>query len=151
MADRKPFLLRIDRAVLEAVQRWADDDLRSLNGQIEFLLRRALKEAGREDRQPEATGPATVTAPAIEAREVGQRLTLRLFVLFFVGRKQAGGRAERLAVIEQRQVADVQGERAPGPFRSMTTVTGLPSTPSRKLMRQPQARCACVNPFNILW
>lgn len=48
MADRKPFLLRIDRAVLDAVQRWADDDLRSLNGQIEFLLRRALKEGGRE-------------------------------------------------------------------------------------------------------
>ena len=51
MADRKPFLLRIDRNVLEAVQRWADDDLRSLNGQIEFLLRRALREAGREDRK----------------------------------------------------------------------------------------------------
>ena len=49
MADRKPFLLRIDREVLEAVQRWADDDLRSLNGQIEFLLRRALKEAGRTE------------------------------------------------------------------------------------------------------
>ena len=52
MADRKPFLLRIDREVLEAVQRWADDDLRSLNGQIEFLLRRALKEGGREPREP---------------------------------------------------------------------------------------------------
>jgi hypothetical protein len=48
VADRKPFLLRIDRGVLDAVQRWADDDLRSLNGQIEFLLRRVLKEAGRE-------------------------------------------------------------------------------------------------------
>ena len=48
MADRKPFLLRIDRDVLQAVQRWADDDLRSLNGQIEFLLRRALKDAGRD-------------------------------------------------------------------------------------------------------
>jgi hypothetical protein len=47
VADRKPFLLRIDREVLEAVQRWADDELRSLNGQIEFLLRRALTEAGR--------------------------------------------------------------------------------------------------------
>ena len=47
MAERKPFLLRIDREVLDAVQRWADDDLRSLNGQIEFLLRRALKEGGR--------------------------------------------------------------------------------------------------------
>ena len=48
MADRKPFLLRIDRGVLDALQRWADDDLRSLNGQIEFVLRRALKASGRE-------------------------------------------------------------------------------------------------------
>ena len=47
MADRKPFLLRIDRDVLEAVQRWADDDLRSLNGQVEFLLRRMLLKEGR--------------------------------------------------------------------------------------------------------
>ena len=50
MAERKPFLLRIDREVLDAVQRWADDELRSLNGQIEFLLRRALAEAGRDVR-----------------------------------------------------------------------------------------------------
>jgi hypothetical protein len=48
VAERKPFLLRIDPAVLAALQRWADDDLRSLNGQIEFLLRRALEDAGRE-------------------------------------------------------------------------------------------------------
>ena len=47
MAERKPFLLRIDPAVLDAVQKWAADDLRSLNAQIDFLLRRALKEAGR--------------------------------------------------------------------------------------------------------
>ena len=48
MDERKPFLLRIDREVLDAVQRWADDDLRSLNGQIEFLIRRALQENGRD-------------------------------------------------------------------------------------------------------
>ena len=48
---RKAFLLRIDPAVLEAVQRWADDDLRSLNGQIEFLLRRVLVESGRANRR----------------------------------------------------------------------------------------------------
>jgi hypothetical protein len=48
MAERKAFSLRIDRKVLEAVQRWANDDLRSLNGQIEFLLRRALQQAGRQ-------------------------------------------------------------------------------------------------------
>lgn len=47
MAERKAFLTRIDRDVLEAVQRWANDDLRSLNAQIEFLLRRALRDAGR--------------------------------------------------------------------------------------------------------
>jgi hypothetical protein len=47
VADRKAFLLRIEPAVLESVQRWANDDLRSLNAQIEFLLRRALQQAGR--------------------------------------------------------------------------------------------------------
>ena len=47
MAERKPFLLRIDKSVLDALQRWADDDLRSLNGQIEFVLRRALSDHGR--------------------------------------------------------------------------------------------------------
>jgi hypothetical protein len=47
MAERRAFLLRVDPAVLEAVQRWANDDLRSLNAQIEFLLRRALQQAGR--------------------------------------------------------------------------------------------------------
>ena len=50
--QRKAFLLRVDPAVLEAVQRWADDDLRSLNGQIEFLLRRALADAGRAGPKP---------------------------------------------------------------------------------------------------
>ena len=47
MAERKPFLLRIERDGLDAVPRGADDDRRSLNAQIDFLLRRALKEAGR--------------------------------------------------------------------------------------------------------
>ena len=47
MAERKPFLLRVDPAVLEALQRWANDDLRSVNAQIEYLLRRALQDAGR--------------------------------------------------------------------------------------------------------
>ena len=56
MAERKPFLLRIDRDILDAVQRWADDDLRSLNGQIEFLLRRVLQEAGREGNAVKGKG-----------------------------------------------------------------------------------------------
>ena len=50
MAERRPFLLRLDPALLEALQRWAADDLRSLNGQIEFLLRRAVQGAGRAPR-----------------------------------------------------------------------------------------------------
>jgi hypothetical protein len=45
--ERKAFLLRIDPAVHEALQRWAADELRSLNAQIEILLRRALEESGR--------------------------------------------------------------------------------------------------------
>ena len=62
MADRKSFLLRIDPELLEKVQRWANDDLRSLNGQIEFLLRRALRETGREivrDRAGATTDDST--------------------------------------------------------------------------------------------
>ncbi len=47
MAQKKPFLLRMDPEVLRQLQRWADDDLRSLNGHIEYLLRRALKDSGR--------------------------------------------------------------------------------------------------------
>jgi hypothetical protein len=47
VAQKKPFLIRIDPEVLEQLQRWANDDLRSLNGHIEFLLRRALKDSGR--------------------------------------------------------------------------------------------------------
>jgi hypothetical protein len=43
---RKAFLLRIDPDVLAAVQKWADDDLRSLNGQIEYVLREALRRRG---------------------------------------------------------------------------------------------------------
>jgi hypothetical protein len=56
VAERKPFLLRIDRDVLDALQRWADDDLRSVNGQIEFLLRRVLKEAGRDVNREKPEG-----------------------------------------------------------------------------------------------
>jgi len=47
VAQRKPFLLRLDPAILDALSKWAEDDLRSVNGQIDFLLRRLLKEAGR--------------------------------------------------------------------------------------------------------
>ncbi|MDN3028212.1 hypothetical protein [Streptomyces sp. S.PB5] len=49
-SQRKQVLLRLDPAVYEALARWAGDELRSANAQIEFLLRRALKEAGRLPR-----------------------------------------------------------------------------------------------------
>ena len=59
MAQRKPFLLRLDPATHEALQRWADAELRSLNSQIEFLLRRALKDAGRlQEADSSASGGA---------------------------------------------------------------------------------------------
>jgi hypothetical protein len=47
MAERKGILLRLDPAVHDALAKWASDELRSTNAQIEFLLRRALSEAGR--------------------------------------------------------------------------------------------------------
>jgi hypothetical protein len=47
MAERRPYLLRLDPEVLASLRQWAADDLRSVNGQIEFLLRCALREAGR--------------------------------------------------------------------------------------------------------
>jgi hypothetical protein len=61
VAERKAFLLRIDPAVLDALQAWADDELRSLNGQIEFVLRGVLQEEGRlRSRPSSAKGPGTL-------------------------------------------------------------------------------------------
>jgi hypothetical protein len=47
MAERKTFPLRIDEQILGGLRRWADDDLRSLNGQIEWVLREALRQRSR--------------------------------------------------------------------------------------------------------
>lgn len=47
MAEKKAYPLRINAAILEEVQRWADDELRSANAQIEYVLRDALRRAGR--------------------------------------------------------------------------------------------------------
>jgi hypothetical protein len=51
MAQRKAFALRIDEKTLAAMHRWANDDLRSLNAQIEFVLREALRKQGRLPRE----------------------------------------------------------------------------------------------------
>jgi hypothetical protein len=67
MPERKSFLLRVDPDTFDAVQKWAADDLRSVNGQVEFLLRRALREAGRlkGDRQSMGeTEPGASDEPA---------------------------------------------------------------------------------------
>jgi hypothetical protein len=45
--EQKSYLLRLPKPILEAYQRWAEDELRSLNGQLEYVLRKALKEEGR--------------------------------------------------------------------------------------------------------
>ena len=47
MSKREAFLLRLDPKILDALRRWAADDLRSVNAQVEFLLRRALRDEGR--------------------------------------------------------------------------------------------------------
>lgn len=57
MSERRPFLLRVDPEVLAALERWARDDLRSLNGQIEFLLRRLLRDNGRLKEDAGAAAP----------------------------------------------------------------------------------------------
>ena len=65
MAERKPFLLRIDSDLYTVLARWADDELRSLNGQIEFLLNRILVEAGRLP----TSGSSRALAPRPAARK----------------------------------------------------------------------------------
>ena len=69
MTERKGVLLRLDPAVHEALARWAGDELRSTNAQIEFLLRRALADAGRlpghtRPMRPRGRPPAGNGAPA---------------------------------------------------------------------------------------
>jgi hypothetical protein len=52
MAESKRFLLRLDPRVFEALRRWAQDDLRSINGQIEYLLTEQARKAGRLPHAP---------------------------------------------------------------------------------------------------
>lgn len=62
LGKRDSFLLRTDPKVLDALRRWADDELRSANGQIEFLLRAALRDAGRlPEREPEESSSKKTT------------------------------------------------------------------------------------------
>ncbi len=54
MSEKKAYPLRINAEVIEAMQRWSDDELRSLNAQIEYVLRDALRKAGRIRTDPPA-------------------------------------------------------------------------------------------------
>jgi hypothetical protein len=56
MSEKKKFLLRIDAGVYNALEKWAADDLRSINAQMEFLLNEAVKRAGRSKAVPARTG-----------------------------------------------------------------------------------------------
>ena len=56
MAEKKAYPLRIGSDVLDALQRWAEDELRSLNAQIEYVLRDALRKNGRMKAGPEGKG-----------------------------------------------------------------------------------------------
>lgn len=51
MAQKKPFVLRLDPELLKAVEKWASDEFRSTNGQLEWIVQQALKEAGRLKKQ----------------------------------------------------------------------------------------------------
>ena len=67
MPESKKFLLRIDQALFEALRRWADDDLRSINAQIEYLLTESARRAGRLPKQSSRRRPGD--APADESPE----------------------------------------------------------------------------------
>ncbi|HEV9038209.1 MAG TPA: hypothetical protein VGQ51_16355 [Puia sp.] len=52
MAEKKPFALRMNAEMMRALERWAADEFRSVNGQIEWVLHKALREAGRMKDKP---------------------------------------------------------------------------------------------------
>lgn len=62
MSEKKAYPLRINAEILAAAQRWADDELRSLNAQIEYVLRDALRKAGRLKAHDEVASPSPPTA-----------------------------------------------------------------------------------------
>lgn len=51
MGTKKPFVLRLDEKTLEAIEKWAQDEFRSINGQIEWIISKALKDAGRVKKE----------------------------------------------------------------------------------------------------
>ena len=70
MADKKRFLLRIDPGVHRALEKWAADDLRSVNAQIEFVLTQALRGAGRLPPERDRSAPSGAAATDCGEEEV---------------------------------------------------------------------------------
>ncbi|NCD40992.1 MAG: Arc family DNA binding domain-containing protein [Bacteroidia bacterium] len=60
MTKKKPFALRVDAALMEALEKWAADEFRSTNGQIEWILSRAVKESGRSKETKKKQEPGTM-------------------------------------------------------------------------------------------
>ncbi len=58
MAEKKPFALRVDAATMKAIEKWAADEFRSINGQIEWMLSKALRDAGRSKDRSAGEGKA---------------------------------------------------------------------------------------------
>jgi hypothetical protein len=77
MADTKRFLLRLDPRLFEALRRWADDDLRSINAQIEYLLTEQARRAGRLPQQerppPEDSTPLELDPADFDPDTAGSR------------------------------------------------------------------------------
>ncbi|QEC45444.1 ribbon-helix-helix domain-containing protein [Pseudobacter ginsenosidimutans] len=57
MSSKKSFVLRIDEDVYKALEKWAGDEFRSVNGQIEWLIDKALKDSGRRKKTEKPSGP----------------------------------------------------------------------------------------------
>jgi hypothetical protein len=73
MAENKRFLLRLDPRLFEAIRRWADDDLRSINAQIEYLLTDQARRAGRLPHQRSRLPPQEPTPPDDEGESPSRR------------------------------------------------------------------------------
>lgn len=71
---RKPYPLRINADILEALQRWANDDLRSVNGQIEYLLRESLINSGRFKPHSSAPVEEGEAVPLVHSDKVNSKL-----------------------------------------------------------------------------
>jgi hypothetical protein len=72
MPESKRFLLRLDPRLFEALRRWADDDLRSINAQIEYLLTDQARRAGRLPKQPTPRPPRELPAEELADPEASE-------------------------------------------------------------------------------